>query len=378
MVSAEPANSLNEGEPANVGGARARPRRAFVVGLGFIVLAFVLSWLSGESEGAIAFIGRALWLIGISSWAYALFIPTGSQSESEPANVAGARARARRAYFVGLGFIVPAFVLVGLSGESEGVIAFIGGALLVVGLSSWAYALFIRFRLRRGQVDDAIEATGGDEGSRVLYLRPFEQDADWGVYLPFSVWNPMSWRMLLRPAGLLRAYALILTGRVTWEQVLKAATRPVGKLIAIGEPGERMPTLGLKNEYVDDDGWQARVAKLVGSSQLVVIRAGASQGVMWEVETVALHVRPEALLIYVGQRSRKGADGGRKARDEFYREFRESASSSFPKGLPAQVGKRKFICFEADWTPVVHHKRFRGFRRPPTVRVANYMESVLL
>ena len=97
-----------------------------------------------------------------------------------------------------------------------------------------------------------------------------------------------------------------------------------------------------------------------------------------EVETVASHVRPEALLIYVGQRSRRGEDGGREARERFYEEFRERASASFPKGLPARVGKRKFIRFGADWTPVVHQKRFQGFRPPPNVRVANYMESVLL
>ena len=74
-----------------------------------------------------------------------------------------------------------------------------------------------------------------------------------GGYLPFWVRNPMTWRMLLRPAGLVRAYVLFFTGRLTFEQVLRAAARPVGKLIAIGEPGERMPTLGLKNVYVDDE-----------------------------------------------------------------------------------------------------------------------------
>jgi hypothetical protein len=124
--------------------------------------------------------------------------------------------------------------------------------------------------------------------------------------------------------------------------------------------------------------WQTREARLVESSELVVMRAGAWPGVMWEVEMVASHVRPEALLIYVGQRSRRGEDGGRKAREEFYEEFRERASTSFPKGLPARVGKRKFIRFEADWTPVVHVMRFQGFWPPPTVRAANYMESVLL
>lgn len=97
----------------------------------------------------------------------------------------------------------------------------------------------------------------------------------------------MTWRMLLRPAGLVRAYVLFFTGRLTFEQVLRAAARPVGKLIAIGEPGERMPTLGLKNVYVDDDSWQVRETGYVETAELVVIRAGTSEGVMWEVERVA-------------------------------------------------------------------------------------------
>ncbi len=295
----------------------------------------------------------------------------------EAPNVAAARARSRRGVRIAFVFLVPAVILVLLSGDDdEGPVAMVGGALLLGALACFAYAAWIRYRLRRGEVDDPIAATGGEDGHRVLYLRPFGQDDDWGVYLPFTPWNPLTWRLLLRPMGLVRCYLLFFTGRMTWEQVLKAACRPVGRVVAIGEPGERLPTLGLLNTYVDDEGWQGEVEELIDRSQLVVVRAGVSDGVLWEFEHVVPRVRPERLVIYVGQRSLDRRDAGTQARQEFYEEFRSEVSEFFPAGLPKDLGKKRFIRFEADGTAVVHSRRVGD--RSPNVRVANYMESVLL
>lgn len=289
--------------------------------------------------------------------------------------VAKTRARARSLGLVGLALFVGAFLVPADNDD-------LAAVLLLVGVVLLAVALFLWFRLR-GHVTDAIEETGALEGDRVLYLRPFGQDDEKAAIVQW-LGNPASFLMLFRPIGLLRWLGLIVTARWGWEQALKAATRKVGKLVALGEPGERLPTAGLMNEYLPHDGWRDRVIELVDASKMVIMRAGVSDSVMWEIGTVVPRVDPEMMLIYVSPKSGLWKDlgvtpGAREPeRAEYYEAFRDKAAGLFPKGLPPELGRSRFIRFESDWTPVAHEKAWYGLDRPPAVHVANYMESVLL
>lgn len=58
--------------------------------------------------------------------------------------------------------------------------------------------------------------------------------------------------------------------------------------MAVGGPGEKLPELGAARLHIEERVWKTEVFALIGRAHLTVIRAGKSEGVLWEVsETVA-------------------------------------------------------------------------------------------
>jgi hypothetical protein len=68
----------------------------------------------------------------------------------------------------------------------------------------------------------------------------------------------------------------------TLEQALARIVQPYGPFIAIGRPGESVPPLGAARFYVED--WQAAVRSVAESSRLVILVAGQTPGVLWELD----------------------------------------------------------------------------------------------
>ncbi|MCX6848258.1 MAG: hypothetical protein NTY98_05005, partial [Verrucomicrobia bacterium] len=93
----------------------------------------------------------------------------------------------------------------------------------------------------------------------VLFLRPFHADAS----LP-------KW---LTP------------GDLNYEQELGYCLTNVGKLVAVGKPGERFATAGAARTYLHHDEWKDRVAELIRRAELVIICPGLNEGVEWEIST---------------------------------------------------------------------------------------------
>jgi TM2 domain-containing membrane protein YozV len=71
----------------------------------------------------------------------------------------------------------------------------------------------------------------------------------------------------------------------------------VGPVIAIGKPGEKLPQLGAARLYVSDDEWRAVVGKLMNDAALVVIRAGETANLWWEVQEALTHLSRERVII---------------------------------------------------------------------------------
>ena len=249
------------------------------------------------------------------------------------------------------------------------------------------------FRRQRAQdVLDSKRVVGSGKDP-VLYLRPFSQDAEVGLYYIFIPFNPWTWKLLARGRGFLRSYGLLFKGRFSFERLLQRACQDVGPVIGIGRPGQRMPSAGIVTEYVGDD-WQDRVRELVAASQLVVMRAGTSEGLMWEITAVMELTPPDRLLLYVGngQPSRRNVTWflnrlrwlvgwlwvGQRKRARFYAEFRALSSESFPRSLPESIGRRRFIRFDNEWNPIVASRADRSPTPTPAEQVVEYMDSVLL
>jgi hypothetical protein len=95
------------------------------------------------------------------------------------------------------------------------------------------------------------------------------------------------------------------------EEQLSDAVDSIGPLIAIGQPGEPMPTLGAARLYVSADEWQEAVLSWMARARLVILRPGCTPGVVWEIEAAFSRVRAEKLLLLVVRMRRKGYEATR-------------------------------------------------------------------
>jgi hypothetical protein len=141
------------------------------------------------------------------------------------------------------------------------------------------------FSLHRGRQYSARRIAVPDlqaPGPRVLYLRSFDTDPSIlkQTFLP-----------LLTPG--------LLSGLASEEEQLAEVVRPFGRLVAIGRPNERLPAPGAARIYVDDSAWQALVTEQMTLARLVIIRIGASGGLLWELHQARAVVDPRRLLLVV-------------------------------------------------------------------------------
>ncbi len=118
----------------------------------------------------------------------------------------------------------------------------------------------------------------------------------------------------------------------------------VGPVIAIGRPGERVPSLGVPRMYVESDdwdGWKIVVTRLMQEACLVVFSAdldGANppDGLRWEIET-ALDSVPDKIVLAVSSRSHH------RAYTNFRHAFNDLFLARTGKDLPTKVAKGNFI-----------------------------------
>jgi hypothetical protein len=137
--------------------------------------------------------------------------------------------------------------------------------------------LFANFRGRQLEARALVAGPASpitDEKADVLYLRSFTSD-------------PSTLRKMAMSAG------------STEEEELAAALRPIGDLIAIGQPGESLPLPGAARMYASDDEWRQRVKDRIASAALVVLRVGTGHGLIWECGQALSMLRPEQLVILV-------------------------------------------------------------------------------
>jgi hypothetical protein len=111
----------------------------------------------------------------------------------------------------------------------------------------------------------------------VLYLRSFSSDSE-ASKRPRNGW-----------------VAAGLPGILTEEEQLVRVMQDIGPVIAIGRPGDTLPALGAVRIYVGDEEWQANVAQLIEMARLVVVRAGDTNSLWWEVQRAMSKVQPEQL-----------------------------------------------------------------------------------
>jgi hypothetical protein len=81
------------------------------------------------------------------------------------------------------------------------------------------------------------------------------------------------------------------------EETIGEQLTGAGPFVAIGRPGERLPQLGASRLYLGDSEWQAVVESYIARSDLIIVIAGKTQWVQWELANVLKQDRIAALLI---------------------------------------------------------------------------------
>ena len=120
-------------------------------------------------------------------------------------------------------------------------------------------------------------------GAPVLYLRSFKAD------------------LRGQPAGPSGGGALpaliVQLSRKSFEDKLAAALSNIGPFIAVGSPWEQDPPSGAARLYLSNEEWKPRVEELLNAAACVVIQAGGSPGLVWELETIVHKCDPTKVVI---------------------------------------------------------------------------------
>lgn len=151
-------------------------------------------------------------------------------------------------------------------GKAQGIFPMLGG-LVVIMIGHMPGAWCERFSRKRRDGGFA-EKTSADS---ILFLRSFSDDA-LHVSCPFNI---MGLGAPLLPGGFVR-----------FEEILVDILRTQGPVVAIGRPGEAVPELGAVRTYWPDDQWQDAVRLTANRCLAVVLLAGASDGLAWELENL--------------------------------------------------------------------------------------------
>lgn len=180
-------------------------------------------------------------------------------------------------------------------------------------------------RAQRYEALPANEVMAEDTRPPVLYLRSFKDDP-----------------RVARQMGMSGADGFRVTNE---ESEIAAIFKKIGPVIAIGKPGEAMPYVGAARMYVGKGDWQACVQNLMSQARLVILRAGNTEGLWWEIAESVKRVKPEKLIFLIPL-NRNG-----------YEKFREQAETHFPSRLPEYEGWRipvttirAVLFFDKDWT----------------------------
>ena len=132
----------------------------------------------------------------------------------------------------------------------------------------------------------------------------------------------------------------------SFEQKLADIVKPFGPFVAIGRP-KKTPELGAARFYFDNNSWQCAVLELLKRSRLVILQAGSTEGLRWELVTAIQVLKPERLLIFLPFEDRQRGKRGHKR----YAKFRRWANTCLPHPLPENIKDSLFLFFGPGWAP---------------------------
>jgi len=141
------------------------------------------------------------------------------------------------------------------------------------------------------------------------------------------------------------------------DETLAQVFRTTGPLVAVGRPGDTLQPLGAIRLYFSDDVWRENVEVLMALSRLVIIQAGRSPGLEWEMATAVKRLNPEQLLFTFLSWQELDGDSRQSRYEEFAGQLKFISSLT----LPDRIDGAYFLYFDRNWKP--HLASLSGWRR---------------
>lgn len=167
----------------------------------------------------------------------------------------------------------------------------------------------------------------------ILYLRSFQNDESYRKK-PWWHWLAMWF-----------APWMSMMPKSSHEEQLVAKLTKVGPVVAIGDPDEELPKLGAYRMYVGHDQWKQAVADLMERSQLVVLRIGLTEGILWELQRCVDLIDPQKLVIWIVPGRGEKVDQPELLANHLH----THAATIFPQPISLDVCRKPFIYFDEGW-----------------------------
>jgi hypothetical protein len=220
-----------------------------------------------------------------------------------------------------------AYRVLGYALALAGVPMFLSAILTPLGVAFLAASYWSFRRARKHAAVLADDVLAKDTRAPILYLRSFDDEAQDN-----------------HPSAILNAsHTNIAESTPAWgpreQDALAAVLARIGPYVAIGKPGEPLPELGAARTYVSDAAWQAKIQEWLERAHLVILRAGATQGLRWELSELVRRIDPRRVLVILPTSA------------EHYSAFTTWANEVLPQRLPASLPAERLICFDEVWHP---------------------------
>jgi hypothetical protein len=226
-----------------------------------------------------------------------------------------------------------------------------GGLLYASATGMRLVAVFLKRASR-----SADEAMSKDSRKPVLYLRSFDKELK---KAPGMRWSQVVRSFSQSPGGFYLTARLpgdatfnarpriardIGSRRTPFDEqmVFAQAFERIGPYIAIGRPNEGFQDtdLGAAKKYVADAEWQFVIRRWLADCAAVIIEAGDSASLGWEIDQVVASVPPQHVIVMCPYTERE------------YASFVQAHVRCFPNGLPEIRPESRLLMFDNSWRAI--------------------------
>ena len=93
--------------------------------------------------------------------------------------------------------------------------------------------------------------------------------------------------------------------RKTIDEAIERLAERLGPFVAIANPNTQLPRLGAAQTYFSNDTWQNAIGRWVQAAQMIVMVAGRTEGLRWELDHILADEGQAKLVIFLPPALRK-------------------------------------------------------------------------